>query len=265
MKLAFTKTGSGSPLVILHGLYGSGVNWFSVATELSMYFSVYLPDQRNHGNSPHSDVQNYDLMTADLEDFFIDHKIEKASMIGHSMGGKAAMNFALKNPSKIEKLIIVDISLRFHSHTRGIAQQILLHEFVIHSLKNLDIKTTRSRREIDNRLSVDIKQPSIRQFLLKNLKRNEDGDFYWRMNLNAFENNLSHIFADIEFQAKSFNGPVLIIRGNKSGYITEEDQKDFKIAFPNMTFVEFDSDHWVHIEQTEKFIKCVKEFLIKDV
>jgi esterase len=261
MKLEFRKAGTGSPLIILHGLYGSGNNWFSIATELSRYFTVYLPDQRNHGISPHSDELNYEVMTSDLEDFFSEQKIDKASIVGHSMGGKVAMNFALKNPSKVEKLIIVDIALRSYSIEGHFAPQALIHRNIIDSLKQLDISGTTSRTDIDNKLSEQIKQPAIRQFLLKNLKRNQSGDFYWGMNLKALDNNLYRMLEAVGFQNKTFFGPVLVISGKNSGYIKEEDLTDFQNAFPNMTFIEFDSGHWVHIEQTEKFLECIRKFL----
>jgi esterase len=261
MKLEFRKSGTGPSLVILHGLYGSGNNWFSIATELSRNFTVYLPDQRNHGNSPHNEEINYDVMTADLEVFFSDLNIEKAILIGHSMGGKVAMNFALKNPEKVEKLIVVDIALRSYSIEGHFAPQALIHRNIIDSLTLLDIKGTASRIEIDQKLSAQIKEPAIRQFLLKNLKRDESGYYFWGMNLEALKNNITRILDAIEFQNRFFTGPVLIISGKKSGYINENDVDDFKIAFPGMTLVEFDSGHWVHIEQTERFMECIKRFL----
>jgi esterase len=201
------------------------------------------------------------VLTSDLEVFLIEQKIEKAYLLGHSMGGKVAMNFALKNPSKVEKLIIVDIALRSYAVEGLFAPQALLHRIIINSLKTLDISNSRSRQEIDKRLSEQIKELSIRQFLLKNLKRNESGDFYWGMNLESLDKNLTILLDAIEFQFRAFTGRVLVISGEKSGYIKEGDQNDFKIAFPNVTFVELDSGHWVHIEQTEKFIKCINDFL----
>jgi len=262
MILEYKKYGNGFPLIILHGLYGSGSNWYSIASELNSYFTVYLPDLRNHGLSPHNDEINYNIMTTDIEEFFSYQNIEKANLIGHSMGGKLVMNFALKNPSKIEKLIIIDIALRSYSVDGDFAPQALVHRNIIDSLKTLDIKSSKSRSEIDQKLAEHIKQRSIRQFLLKNLKRNENGDFYWGLNLHALDKNLYRMLDAIEFQNRSFNGPVLVISGKNSGYINEEDKKDFKIAFPNMTFVEFDTGHWVQVEQTEKFVECIEKFLI---
>jgi esterase len=263
MRLNFRKTGTGFPLVILHGLYGSGSNWFSIATDLGSSFTVYMPDQRNHGDSPHSDELNYELMTSDLETFFIEHNIEKACLMGHSMGGKIAMDFTLKNPSKVEKLIVVDVALRSYAVEGLFAQQAFIHRNIVDSLKSLDISNTQSRKEIDNRLSLRINQLSVRQFLLKNLKRNEKGNFYWGMNIQSLDANLHRMLDGVQFQNKAFTGRVLVISGKNSGYIKEDDLTDFKTAFPKMIFTEFDSGHWVHIEQTEKFLECIKDFLLK--
>jgi esterase len=263
MKLEFKKFGNGFPLVILHGLYGSGDNWFTIGRNLSSYFTVYLPDLRNHGTSPHSDDHNYDLLTDDLEEFFVDQQITNACLIGHSMGGKTALNFAFKNPDKVAKLVVVDIAIRSYSIEGEFAPQAIMHRRIIDLLLAIDIQHTTSRSEIDKNLSTKIPQKSIRQYLLKNLKRKEDGEFYWGLNLHSLDMNIQRILDAIDCQNITFIKPVLIISGKNSGYITKDDLTDFKDVFPNMIFHELDSGHWVHVEQPEKFLEILRDFLIE--
>jgi len=262
MHLAFKAIGNGFPLIILHGLYGSGDNWFSIGRNLGDDYKVYLPDLRNHGHSDHSNDMNYNLMTSDIEEFFQYHNISEAFIIGHSMGGKVAMDFALKNPDKVKKLIIVDIALRAYLPEGDFAPQAHFHRKIIDMLLSIDIQRTNSRTEIDSFLGTFIPQTEIRQFLLKNLKRNNDGRFYWGLNLDALDRNILNILDAIEFDNKTFNKPVLLIIGKNSGYIKPEDLHDFKSAFPEFTHSQINSGHWVHIEQTGSFLKIVRKFLI---
>lgn len=257
MQLHFRKMGSGPPLIILHGLYGSGDNWYLAGRALSRLFTVYLIDQRNHGNSPHDPVFNYDVMSIDLADFYEYHSLEKACIIGHSMGGKAAMNFAFKFPSKVQKLVVIDIALRSYLNSPQIAD----HQKIVEALNNLEISITRSRSEIDTRLAATIPQKSIRQFLLKNLKRNENDNFYWGLNFKAIQNNIADLLQKIESNSSQFINPALVVRGKKSGYINDDDRTDFQNTFPTLRFEEFDTGHWVLSEAPEKLISLLLEFL----
>src|SRR6185295_3270371 len=109
MKLFYRQSGAGPPLIILHGLFGSSDNWYTLAKSFSAHFTVFLIDQRNHGQSPHSDDFDYSLLTEDLQEFIGEHKLQRPSIIGHSMGGKTAMNYAVRYGENVDKLIIVDI------------------------------------------------------------------------------------------------------------------------------------------------------------
>jgi esterase len=258
MRLHFRKLGSGPPLIILHGLYGSGDNWYSIGHALRQFFTVYLIDQRNHGLSPHDSLLNYDVMTTDLSEFFSDHSIEKASVLGHSMGGKIAMNFAIREPDKVEKLIVIDIALRSYYQS----PQLKFHKKIIEALNSLDISTTRSRSEIDAQLALIIAQPAVRQFLLKNLKRRENEDFYWSINLEALGENIAELMYEVDTRHSYFKNPVLIVSGINSGYIKADDRRYFHHVFPRVRIEEFDTGHWVHAEQPEKLIKLLLEFLL---
>jgi len=262
MKLVFKQLGTGRPLIILHGLYGSGDNWYTVGKALSKHFDVFLIDLRNHGLSPHDPEMSNSLMTADLEEFFTDMKIENASIIGHSMGGKIAMRFALKNPEKISKLVVVDVAMRSYETSENFNNEARLHQKIIDSLGKLDISSSRSRVDIDSELSEYLKPKPLRDFLLKNLKRRINGEFYWALNIESLKNNIFNILEGIDSGGKTFNRPVMLIVGKQSDYVTSEDYAQFREVFPHLRIEELETGHWVHAEQPERTIELLTEFLI---
>ena len=261
MKLFYRKSGKGCPLIILHGLYGSGDNWFTIGRKLSKYFTVYLVHQRNHGSSPHHPEFNYSVMTSDLEELFADEKINNACLLGHSMGGKVAMNFTLKHPQKVRKLVIIDIAMKNYFLSGEFAPQAVMHQKIVKALSELKINQTDNRKEIEQELSREIPDKSVCQFLLKNLKRNENGEFYWGMNLMAIEDNLAELLEAVEATQSTFLGPTLVIRGIHSGYINDADKEEFSYYFPAVTFHDFDAGHWIHGEKPRELIQLLLEFL----
>ena len=252
MKLHFKKFGSGPPLIILHGVFGSSDNWKTLANHLMITFEVYLVDQRNHGLSPHSDDLNYQVMTDDLKELLHNEQIEKCCLLGHSMGGKTAMNFAVQYPEKIIKLIIVDIApKRYPPHHQNILQG-------VHSLKINEINT---RKEADDLLSTTINNSGIRQFILKNLSRNPEGLFYWKINWKAIEDNIQAIGAPL-LSHDLFTGEVLFIRGAQSDYILNEDEPLLKKHFPNAVLMTIQkAGHWVHAEQPAQLLALINQFI----
>ena len=252
MKLHFKKFGSGPPLIILHGVFGSSDNWKTLANHLMITFEVYLVDQRNHGLSPHSDDLNYQVMTDDLKELLHNAQIEKCCLLGHSMGGKTAMNFAVQYPEKIMKLIIVDIApKRYPPHHQNILQG-------VHSLKINEINT---RKEADDLLSTTINNSGIRQFILKNLSRNPEGLFYWKINWKAIEDNIQAIGAPL-LSHDLFTGEVLFIRGAQSDYILNEDEPLLKKHFPNAVLMTIQkAGHWVHAEQPAQLLALINQFI----
>jgi esterase len=261
MKLFFRKSGKGCPLIILHGLYGSGDNWFTIGRKLSAHFTVYLVHQRNHGSSPHHPEFNYEVMTNDLEELFENEKIDSACLMGHSMGGKVAMNFTLRHPHKVKKLVVIDIAMKNYMLSGNFAPQAIMHLKIVKALSELQINHSENRKEIHSELSKDIPEKSIRQFLLKNLKRNEHGEFYWGLNLMAIEDNLSGLMEGINQVQSKFLGPVLVIRGVRSGYISDADKEEFVHFFPAVTIHDFNAGHWVHGEKPEELIQLLIKFL----
>lgn len=249
MTLHYKKIGNDCPLVILHGLYGSGDNWYSFARDLSHYFTVYLVDQRNHGQSPHHDEHNYEALTNDIEVFLQQHQLEKVCIMGHSMGGKVAMNFTLRHPEKVYKLVVIDIALRSYTAEIAASPQLAIHKKIISALDSLDLDFADTREELDKQLARSLPQKPIRQFLLKNIKRSKSGDFYWSLNIEALKNNLPLLLDAIDSSGKTFDGPVLVISGKNSGYIGEADNNDFRRVFTNVEITEFPAGHWIHSEQ----------------
>ncbi len=250
MKLFFRESGQGQPLIILHGLFGSSDNWYSHAKTFAPFFKVYLVDQRNHGQSPHSDEFNYKALTLDLEEFIAEHHIEKPIILGHSMGGKTAMNFAVKNPDKLDKLIVVDIVPKYYP---------VHHDQILEGLEAIDLKVVQSRNEADQILSTYVSEPDVRQFLLKNLSRNENG-FEWKINIAGIDRNIEQIGAGLEYPG-AYNGPSLFIKGAKSNYYKPGDEEAIKKIFTHADIQTIDTGHWVQAENPQEFSKMVLTFL----
>ncbi len=254
MQLNYKKFGEGFPLVILHGLFGSLDNWQTIAKHLAEKFQVYIIDQRNHGKSPHTDEFNYELLSADLLDFFEQQQISKAHIIGHSMGGKAAMKFALQHTDKVEKLIIVDVAPVSYEDR---------HSDVFAALFAADIHTAKSREEIEKVLRVKLdNDESTVQFLLKGLSRDKAGEhFEWKFNLESLYKNYKEISKGV-FSSTPFTGKTFFIKGQKSSYVNADGYAVIQDLFPNNGLVEIKgAGHWVHAEKQEEFIKEVVRFL----
>ena len=252
LELAYKKYGNHPRnLIILHGLFGTLDNWHTLATQFSASFTVWTIDQRNHGKSPHSDEFNYHVMSQDLADFMQQHSIEKADIIGHSMGGKTAMQFSFDFPEKISKLIIADISPRAYGPS---------HNELIDALHDMDLSRITRRSDAEEMLSHKIKEPATIQFLLKNLTREENA-YTWKMNLPAITKNYETIIGAVD-DDKTFSGPTLFIRGGKSTYILAEDEAQIKKQFPNTEIKTIaNSGHWVHAEAPKEFYEVVTDFL----
>jgi esterase len=265
MELSFKKLGTGPPLIILHGLFGSSDNWFSMGRELASDFEVYLVDQRNHGNSPHQVKHNYSALSDDIHLFVGEHHLEHVNIIGHSMGGKAGLLYGLQNPSNINKMAVVDISPFAYPFKESIPGSIT-HSDIIRGLLSIDTDLLKNRAEADLQLQQFVPSSSVRQFLLKNLKRTTDGKFYWMLNLSALSDNLHEIFAGVmdEFQQRARHlpdFPLLFIRGQRSEYISTADEKAINISFPHAKLVTVqDAGHWVHAEQPVRLLEILREF-----
>jgi pimeloyl-ACP methyl ester carboxylesterase len=266
MNLSYRKLGTGDPLIIMHGLFGSGDNWYSVARELSVKYTIYLVDARNHGNSPHYPEHNYTVLTGDIHNFMVQHGITNAILIGHSMGGKTALNFGMQHPEKIKKMVVVDISpLGYDSNDSIIYNSEQMA--IIRTLMTIDTKLLNSRTEADKELVKTIPSAMVRQFLLKNLKRSKEGKFHWSLNLQALHDHMPGIFEGIIKEGVTDprgipEFPLLFIKGERSGYIGDHDVAAIRHYFPWAEIkVIPKAGHWLHAEQPELFLKEVREFL----
>lgn len=251
VKLNYKKMGSGEPLLILHGLLGSLDNWQTVGRQLSEQWKVYLIDQRNHGKSPHTETMDYEVMAADMERFMDDHNIARAHLLGHSMGGKTVMQFALTRPDRVKKLMVADMGPKQYPHG---------HDQIFKALFALDPKKMESRTEAEEKLKFYIHEPPVLFFLLKNLDRTPDG-FEWKINLDGIYKSYDHILEEIT-AAEPFNGATLFIRGEKSQYIQDGDLPEIEKLFPHYQLKTLKgAGHWVHAEAQDAFLKTVEDFL----
>lgn len=251
--LNYKEWGEGTPFIILHGLFGSLDNWTTHAKKIGEYFRVICVDERNHGHSFWSDEISYDLMADDLEVLFQQLQLEKAIVMGHSMGGKTAMRFAQKYPNRIEKMIVVDMGVKSYPPH---------HQTILAGLNAVNLAAIHSRKEAETILSSYVPDFSVQQFLLKNLYWAEKERLAWRMNLSVLEQSMPEILTSLP-EIENFS-PTLFLRGEKSNYITEEDYSELSNYFPDSEFVMIpNAGHWVHAEAPEAFLDNVLRFSLQ--
>ena len=245
--------GSGKPLLIFHGFLGMSDNWKSLGVQFaSDGFQVHLLDLRNHGRSFHSDEFSYELMVQDVYDYCKTNNLEKINIIGHSMGGKTAMLFAVTYPEMIEKLIVADISPKFYPQH---------HQTILEGLNAVDFSKKPSRNEVEEIVSNYITDFGTRQFLLKSLYWQEPGQLAFRFNLAVFNKKIEEIGKPL-LENSVFSKPTLFIRGGNSNYILDTDFVNIKQHFPNSKIETIsNTGHWLHAENPKVFYKMTRSFL----
>ncbi|MFW6330068.1 MAG: alpha/beta fold hydrolase [Alkalispirochaetaceae bacterium] len=256
--LHFLKEGerqSGStPLVILHGLFGSGDNWKSIARELAIDRLVIAPDLPNHGASPHTDRFDYREVARDVAEFLKALSLPPVVLLGHSMGGKVAMSLALQEPELVEALLVVDIAPRAYPPR---------HQEEFEAMDLVRREGAGSRREAEEIMARLIDLRAVRAFLLKNYVPREDGGYRWRLNLDGLWSHYQQV-ADWPDHTGTFDSPVLVIRGGRSPYIREEDSDGFERLFPGYRLETIEeAGHWLHAEAKEEFLKITARFLAR--
>jgi len=251
MKLYHRESGQGQPLVLLHGIFGSSDNWFTQAKLFSEHFRTYSLDMRNHGHSPHDDVFDYPSMAADVLEFIETHRITDPVVIGHSMGGKVAMNLAVAHPDKLQRLIVVDIAPKPYN---------MSHYVILDGLKAIPIEKITSRNEADDALANFVDEPDVRQFLLKNLQRKPEGGFKWKLNLQVIDSNIEKVGLDLQFEGR-FEKPTLFVRGSRSHYVKDDDLDRIHEVFPAAELETMDTGHWVPAEKPREFVELVERWL----
>lgn len=250
-------------MVVVHGLYGSSDNWVNIGKRLAEKHTVYMVDQRNHGRSPFSNSHTFNDMRDDLAEFFEKHNIEYATLLGHSMGGKAAMWFAFDYPEKVEKLVIADIAPKDYLSLKE-DSQFYLHQNILLAMMEIDFTKIKSRNDVDDFLAQKIDDVNIRQFLLKNVAKDKTSHLYkWRVNAGVLYDHLDEIVSGVnknwlDERIPITNYPVIFIRGMKSKYILPEDEPMIKAIYPDSRIIDIpDAGHWLHAEQPELFMKAV--------
>lgn len=244
--------GEGKPLLILHGYFGMSDNWRTLGNQFAEDYEVHLIDQRNHGRSFHADEFNYEVLAEDLYNYIQHHQLENIFLIGHSMGGKTAMLFAVTYPELVDKLIVVDISPRaYEPH----------HNAILAGLNSVDFSKKNTRRLVDDQIKKYIPEMGVRQFLLKNVYWKEKGVLDYRFNLKSLTDNNPEVGKALPQNTK-FTKPSLFLKGEKSGYITENESLIINAHFPNHKIIEIKkAGHWLHAENPIDFYNEVCVFL----
>ena len=245
------QIGVGEPVLILHGLLGSSDNWISVARDLAEFYTVFSLDLRNHGRSFHSDQFDYPVMAEDVRAFIQQHELKKVSVIGHSMGGKTAMQIAYLYPEMLHKLVVVDIAPKaYPPHSLN----------AVDALLNLDLAAVSRLSQADQQLQAAIPDASERLSHLKNLKRGPEGTYHWQVNLEIIRR--SYPFISEAVTNGTYAKACLFIRGWKSDYIQDADWDDVLECFPLARLESIpEAGHWVHIQARQLFVRTVLDYL----
>jgi pimeloyl-ACP methyl ester carboxylesterase len=249
-------TEGATPVVILHGLFGTSDNWGSIGKELgepttpgAAALDVLLVDLRDHGRSPHTDAISYPLMAADVHALVTRLGLKDIVLVGHSMGGKAAMAFAQHWPELLRKLIVIDIGPREHANNQT---------HIIQALRTADLAPGRTRKQVEADVATYVKEPGVVQFLMKNVYWRTEEELAWRMNVPLLDRQLPAILAAIG--PGTVRVPTLFVRGGQSDYIVREDLPAIKEQFPNsrVETVPF-AGHWVHAQAPDEVIAWIRE------
>jgi pimeloyl-ACP methyl ester carboxylesterase len=260
MKLFFRKFGQGQPLIILHGLFGQSDNWNTLAKQFAEHgFEVYTVDLRNHGLSPHSEVWNYKVMSEDILELIEDNKLKNVILLGHSMGGKTAMQFAIDHPRYLDKLIVVDIAPKYYP---------VHHEGVLEGLHAVDFNAVKTRREVEEVLSKYISDYGTKQFLLKNIFWLDESEMAWRFNLKVITNEIENVGQNVDHIGDATpkdivcEVPTLFIRGGNSDYILDSDiELIHELFLASVLETIAGAGHWVHAEKPKEFFDSVLRFI----
>lgn len=259
MMLHFKELGEpnapGTPLILLHGLFGSSDNWLSAGPKIArnIHARAYALDLRNHGASPHSEEMSYASMAGDVAEFLDTHRFDRVHLLGHSLGGKVAMHFALTHPARVHKLVVVDIAPRPYAPE---------HTPIFKALLGLDLGQYTSRNQIEETLAPAIPDLTLRRFLLKNLQSSASGSGYaWKIPLAAIFANYPRLCEALT-SPRPFNGPALFLRGGKSPYVTADDAPTIHALFPQSKLETIAAaNHWIHADAPDDFVRRVSEFL----
>jgi pimeloyl-ACP methyl ester carboxylesterase len=253
VQLAATEQGAGSPVLVLHGLFGSARNWATIARRLAERHRVFALDLRNHGASPWTETMSYPEMAADVRAFIEGRGLGPVAIVGHSMGGKVAMVLALESPALVERLVVVDIAPAYYP-------PVLLS--YIEAMRAIDLERTTRRADVDAALAAAVPEEGIRQFLLQNLVH-EGGGLRWRLNLATLAVSMPAISEFPEPpEGTVYDGPTLFIAGERSDYVQPAHRAAIRRLFPRASLLKLrDAGHWIHAERPDAFVATLLPFL----
>lgn len=251
MPLSFLRRGHGDPLLLIHGLFGSGENLGGISRHLSKSFDTYSIDLPNHGKSEHTSKTSLSLVTQTVAQFLVNHGVDKVSVVGHSLGGKVAMELALTRPQVVNKLVVMDMSpVAYPPH----------HNRVFEGLMAINVDALQSRADADEILESYVPEYPIRSFLLKNLVKNTNGGFSWRVNLPVLHEGYGDLLR--ENANARFDGPTLLLKGGASDYLHESHRENIMRRFPNVSMkIVQNTGHWLHAEKPELVSRLISNFL----
>lgn len=244
--------GQGDPVIVLHGLFGSAENLGGIARALSETYEVHSLDARNHGRSFHNNDVSYPAMASDVLAYMDGAGMEKAILLGHSMGGKTAMEVALTAPDRVAALVVADIA--------PVAYEVDRHGRIFEGMNAVDMSRVSSRADAEAQLAPYIEEDGVLPFLLTNLRRGEDGNYGWRVNLAALQAGYADIIG--ANRQAVYDGPVLFIKGGDSPYLMAEHRDAVLARFPKAQVKVIEgTGHWLHAQKPETFNRLVLEFL----
>ena len=254
MQLNFHVEGDGVPLIILHGFLGSSDNWRAMSKRFAALFKVYCLDLRNHGGSAHSQTMNFSAMAGDLREFFATEDIDQAHLIGHSLGGKVAMQFAVNEPHCVDRMMVIDIAPKAYPAA---------HRPLLTAMKTLELARCKTYGDVDRALEP-IRQTQVRQFLIKNLGRGADASFHWRIGLDEIISNYDALTEAVSADRAVVN-PTCFMRAGKSNFIADTDIPQIRQMFANAEVVTIaDAGHWLHIDAADQFYQTAIGLLVAD-
>ena len=255
LTLAFHSFGrKGLPLVVLHGLFGQSRNWRSFARSFEEEFRIWTLDLRNHGDSPHAAEMDYPRMAGDVLQFIKDQCLDKAGILGHSMGGKTAMQLALDHPREVDFLVVADIAPALYPHQD-------FHGKLIAALQKLPVDEYQSLNQFESAMEPDVPETHIRKFLLQNLKRKQGG-FHWKLGLDEIAASLPKLLDAPKGKFNAYNGPTLFVGGSDSEYLHPKHHPLVRKIFPQNRIVMLkEAGHWLHVERALTFQNTVRSFL----
>lgn len=245
-------------MLVLHGLFGNLGNWGWQSGKLAEHCAVFAVDLRNHGSSPHNPTMDYPLMAGDVAGFIVEHDLGPCHLLGHSMGGKVAMQLALQQPDLVRKLLVVDIApVAYDREADG-------HLNVFSAMAALDLESLKSRAEAEQLMRGAIPDEETRQFVLSDLRRGDDGKFRWRMNVPALRNNYENLRANVSAPGQ-FHGETLFVKGGSSDYILAQHRDEILARFPHAkSKTILNAGHWVHAQKPQAFLSLAQQFFLDE-